>query len=96
MDVSAYVAPEPAQVVVHVRIESAARNRVLMIEWWSEDGVGGSHLVSLDGERTAIRQDYAITQMTAGEYIVTAVLRRDDGSDVRRNRRVIVVGEGKM
>lgn len=89
---SAHVAPEPADVVARVRVEPDLRSRGLTIEWWTLDGVGGSHLITLDGDRAAIRHDYPIKGMEAGEYVVTARLTRNDGSQVKREARVNVVG----
>ena len=91
---SAHIAPEPAQVVVRTRIEPDDRNRGLLIQWWNEDGIGGSHAISLDGHRAPLRHDCAIKSMTAGEYLVTATLTRMDGQQVLRATRIIVVPEG--
>lgn len=92
MKLSAYVAPEPGQIVARVRVEPDLRSRGLTIEWWTFDGVGGSHLINLEGDRAAIRHDYPIKGMEAGAYVVTARLTRNDGSEVKREARVIVVG----
>src|SRR5262245_25965597 len=78
MELSGYLASEPAEIVVFVRMSPDARNRSLTIEWWSQDGVGGSHLISLDGDRAAARYDYPIKNIAAGEYTVSAVLTLDD------------------
>jgi hypothetical protein len=91
---SAYVVPEPAEIRVETRVEPDPRSRELTIEWWSEDGTGGSHLISLEGDRSSARNDYPIKRLSAGEYVVTAILERNDGSSVRREARVLVVGEG--
>lgn len=88
------LAAEPAQVLVRTRVEPDARSRDLTIEWWTAEGFGGSHLISLQGKRAAIWHDYFIKQMEAGEYQVTAVLTRSDGTQVRRTSTVIVVGKG--
>jgi hypothetical protein len=92
--VSTHLASEPAQVIVRTRIEPDVRNRTLTIDWWSADGIGGSHSVSLDGNRAAIRHDCAMRRMAAGEYVVTATLTRSDGKQVLRTTRVVVIGEG--
>lgn len=91
---STHVASEPAQVVVRTRIEPDARNRALTIHWWNADGIGGSHSVSLEGQRAPMRHDCSIKSMGAGEYVVTAVLTRNDGKQVHRTTRVIVIPEG--
>jgi hypothetical protein len=91
VSLSANLAPEPAQVNVRVRIEPDPRSRFLMLEWWSEDGIGGSRLITLEGDRSATRQEFPLKQIAAGQYLVTAILRRDDGSEVRRAAQLIVV-----
>lgn len=91
---STNVAPAPAQVTARISVEPDARSRSLTVEWWSEDGAGGSHGVSLDGDRAAARQDFSIKRMEAGTYIVRAVLVRDDGSIVKKESNLVVVGEG--
>ena len=45
LELSASIAPEPADVDVRMRLERDARSRALTIEWWNADGVGGSHLI---------------------------------------------------
>ena len=92
MTLSANLAPEPAEVSVRMRIEPDPRSRLLLIEWWSADGVGGSHTITVEGERAATRQEYPIKRMEAGEYIVSAALVRNDGTQVKRTARMIVVG----
>ena len=92
IQVSPTIVPAPAHVSVRMRIEPDARSRALSIEWWSGDGSGGSHLITLQGERSATRHEYAIRHMNAGEYEVIAVLTRDDGTEVRRKTTVLVVG----
>ena len=92
---STYMVTEPGHVVVRLRVEPDPRSRALTLEWWSADEVGGSHLITLEGDRAPIRQDYAIKQLAAGRYVVTAVLKRSDGSELRRQRRVFVIGEGQ-
>ena len=93
MSLSANLAPEPGQVSVRMRVEPDARSRQLSVEWWTQDGVGGSHIITLEGDRAATRHEYPIKQIEEGEYIVTAVLLRDDGSEVKRTARLMVVGE---
>ncbi len=93
MDLSAYLTAAPAKVDVRLRVEPDVRTRSVTVEWWTPDGVGGSHLISMEGERAAIRQSYPITRLIQGEYHVVAVLKRSDGSEVRRTKVLIVVGE---
>lgn len=90
---SAHVASEPAELFVRALIPKDARNRALTIVWWTPDGVGGSHAITLDGDRSATEHQCAITRMGAGEYMVTAILMRADGTQVRRTTMVIVTGE---
>jgi hypothetical protein len=94
ISVSAHLASEPAQVIVRTRIEPDAGNRELTIDWWNAEGVGGSHSLTLDGDRAPRRYDCAIKNMSAGDYVVTAVLKRADGSDIRRRTNLMVIGEG--
>ena len=91
---STRVAFEPAHVVVTTRVVRDERNRLLTIEWWTPEGIGGSHGISLEGGRAAIRHGHAIKGLGAGEYMVTAVLMRSDGTEIRRSTHVMVVGEG--
>ena len=93
--VSPQVANAPAQVVVRVRVEPDPRSRELTIEWWSEEGVGGLHSRSLEGDEAPSLYRYAIKRMEQGEYVVTARVTRDDGSEVTRGMTVIVAGEGE-
>jgi hypothetical protein len=94
LSLSANLAPAPARVSARIRVEPDPRSRALFVEWWTDDGLGGSHMVELDGDRASARQDYDIRRMEPGEYIVSAVLLRSDGSQVRKRSQVIVVGEG--
>jgi hypothetical protein len=94
LDVSAYYVNEPAQVEARIRVQPDPRIRSVTIEWWTDDGVGGSHLISIDGDRRATVFRYPIKRMTEGHYRVAAILHRNDGSSVRKERRVLVIGEG--
>jgi hypothetical protein len=77
---------------VRVRIEPDARSRSVDLEWFSADGGGGAHLITLEGERAAVRHQFPIKRLAAGKYDVTAVLTRNDGTTVRRTTTVLVVG----
>jgi hypothetical protein len=95
INVSHHVIAEPAQVTAYVRVEPDARSRSLSIEWWALDTLaGGSHLITLEGDRSAAHYSYPIKRMEAGEYEVVAILTRDDGSQVKKQTKVIVTGEG--
>ena len=92
--VATRIAPEPAEVLVRTRVEPDARSRELTIEWWTPEGFGGSHLITLPGDRAATWHNYFIKRMEAGEYEVAAVLKRNDGTTIRRKLTVTVIGEG--
>ena len=77
---------------VRLRIEPDARSRRVDLEWFSAEGGGGAHLITLEGERAAVRHQFPIKRLEAGEYEVTAVLTRNDGTTVRRTATVLVVG----
>jgi hypothetical protein len=77
---------------VRLRIEPNALARTLEISWWSGDGLGGSHQISVDGDRAPIRYQFPLKHVEPGEYEVTAVLMRADGSRVRRTTTMVVVG----
>ena len=77
---------------VQLRVEPDARSRSLELEWWSDEGGGGAHLITLEGDRAAMRHQYWIRHLEPGEYQVTAVLKRNDGTAVRRAVTVIVAG----
>jgi hypothetical protein len=96
LDVSAYYVSEPGHIEAKVRVEPDSRGRSVTIEWWTDEGVGGSHLISLDGDQSARVFRYSITRMTEGQYRVAAVLRRNDGTSARRERRVLVIGESNI
>ena len=93
MTLSTHVASEPAQVFVRVRVEPDPRSRELSIEWWSEEGIGGSTSKTLNGGQEKPRHEYVIKRMEAGEYKVTARVTRDDGSQLKRESKVIVRGD---
>lgn len=77
---------------VRLRIEPHALSRHVEVSWWSEDGLGGSHRVQVDGDRAAIRYEFPIKRIDPGVYDVTAVLTRADGTRIRRTTSVRVMG----
>lgn len=77
---------------IRVRVEPDRRSRSIDLEWFSADGGGGAHLITLEGERAAIRHQFPIKRLAAGEYEITAVLTRNDGTRVRRTTTMRVVG----
>jgi|SRR5688572_10849143 len=76
---------------VRLRVEPNELSRHVEVSWWSEEGLGGSHLVQVDGDRAAIRYEFPIKRIDPGEYDVTAVLTRSDGTRVRRTTTVRVM-----
>jgi hypothetical protein len=91
---SASFAPAETDVVVRMRVEPDARARELTVEWVSDDLSGGSHAITLEGARAATTHQYAIRRMSPGAYVVTATLRLDDGTEIRRGSSVTVIGMG--
>jgi hypothetical protein len=77
---------------VRLRIEPNALTRTVEISWWSGDGLGGSHQISVDGDRGPIRYQFPLKHIDPGEYEVSAILTRVDGSRVRRTTTIVVVG----
>ena len=75
---------------VQLRVEPDTRSRSVELEWWSVDGGGGAHLITLEGEHAAIRHQYSIKRLDAGEYEIAAILRRNDGTRVRRTATIYV------
>ena len=92
IDVYPRIASANSDAWVRLRIEPDARSRSVDLEWFSADGGGGAHLITLEGERAAVRHQFPIKRLSAGEYEVTAVLTRNDGTTVRRTATVVVVG----
>ena len=92
LDVYPRIASVSSDAWVRLRIEPDARSRSVDLEWFSAEGGGGSHLITLEGERAAVRHQFPIKRLEAGEYEVTAVLKRNDGTTVRRTATVLVVG----
>lgn len=86
------VAPAKSDAWVNVRVEPDQRSISLVIAWLSDDGTGGSHLITLEGANAAIRHQYPIRGLEPGDYEVTAVLTRRDGSTVQRTARLLVSG----
>lgn len=92
LDVYPRILWEQGDLSVQLRVEPDERSRTIELEWWSDDGGGGAHQITLEGERAAIRHQYMIKRLTAGEYEVTAILRRNDGTRVRRTATIYVTG----
>ena len=91
---SASMAAKDSDVIVRMRVEPDARSRELTVEWVADDLSGGSHAITLEGERAAATHQYAIKRMSVGSYVVTAILRYSDGTEVRRWSTVNVIGIG--
>ena len=77
---------------VRMRIEPDVLSRSLELSWWSTDGLGGSHLIALDGASAARRYDVPLKRLDPGHYEVTAILLRADGTRIRRSTTILVVG----
>jgi hypothetical protein len=88
----AHIASHTEPVLLRAWVEPDARNRGLRIEWWSDAGEAGSHFVPLKGEQAPRVHVCTIRQLSAGEYVMTAVLIRADGTEVRRRITIIVSG----
>jgi hypothetical protein len=92
LKLSGYVAPAESDVIVRMRVEPDTRARELLVEWVSDDLSGGSHVIALDGERSAIAHQYQIKGLPEGVYVVSATLRFSDGTEARKQVNVIMVG----
>lgn len=91
---SAYMLAAKSDLVVRARVPPDPRNRELTIEWVADDLSGGSHAITLDGARARATHEYAIKRMPPGSYVVTAILRLSDGTQIRRASNLTVVGAG--
>lgn len=78
-------------VSVRLRVEPNALSRTMEVSWWSADGLGGSRMLEIDGDRAAIRYEFPIKRIDPGEYEVSVVLTRSDGTRVRRSATIIVI-----
>ncbi len=92
IDVYPRIAYAQSDAWIRLRIEPDVRSRSVDLEWFSADGGGGAHLITLEGERAAIRHQFPIKRLSAGQYEITAVLTRNDGTRVRRATTMRVVG----
>jgi hypothetical protein len=89
---SATVSTPRSEVTVRTRVERDPRSRELVIEWVSDDLSGGSTLIALDGERAASAHRFTLKNLSSGQYTVTAILRRNDGTETRKESNLWVVG----
>ena len=80
--------------MVRMRVEPDARSRELTIEWVGEDLSGGSHAITLNGDKAAVTHQFAIKRLGPGQHEVTAILRLSDGKEIRRATTVTIVGVG--
>ena len=92
VDVYPRIAMAGDAVSVRVLVEPSVLSRSVEISWWSADGIGGSHLITLDGAEAARRHDMPIRRLDSGHYEVAAVLLRADGTRIRRSTTLLVVG----
>jgi hypothetical protein len=95
MSLSASVSVARNEVTVRARVEPDARSRELIIEWVADDLSGGSHAISLEGSRAAPSHRYTLKHLTPGQYVVAAILRRNDGTETRTQSNLWVVGVGE-
>ena len=96
LTLSANVSVVRNDVIVRARVEPDARSRELLIEWVADDLSGGSHAISLEGARAATAHRYTLKHLSPGQYVVTAILRRNDGTETRRQSNLRVVGVGEI
>ena len=75
---------------VRVRVQPDARSRGILLEWLSDNGAGGSHLIELDGDAAPTRTEFPLRRVEAGEYEIIATLVRSDGTRVTRATRLSV------
>ena len=94
ISMSHYIATAESDVIVRMRVAPDSRSRELIVDWVSDDLSGGSHMITLEGDRAATSHRYALKRMAPGSYVVTAILRRNDGSEVKRVANVSVFGVG--
>jgi hypothetical protein len=92
VNLSARISTIGSDVIVRARVEPDARSRELTIEWVADDLSGGSHAISMAGERAARTHHYPLKGMAPGQYQVTAILRFNDGSEIRRSSTLMIVG----
>ena len=92
IDVYPRIAHAQSDAWIKVRVEPDPRSRSVDLEWFSAEGGGGAHMITLEGDRAAIRHQFPIKRLAPGEYEVTAVLTRNDGTRVRRVTTMRVVG----
>ena len=92
MNLSARISTIGSDVIVRARVEPDARSRELTIEWVADDLSGGSHAISMAGAQAARTHQYPLKGMGPGEYRVTAILRFNDGSEIRRSSTLMVIG----
>ena len=96
LTLSANVTVVRNDVIVRARVEPDARSRELLIEWVADDLSGGSHAISLEGARAATAHRYTLKHLSPGQYVVTAILRLNDGTETRRQSNLRVVGVGEV
>jgi hypothetical protein len=94
LKMSAHIASAQSDVIVRMRVEPDARSRELTLEWIADDLSGGATAISLDGSRAAMTHQFPLRRLTPGYYTVVATLRMSDGSQVRRESNLTVIGVG--
>jgi hypothetical protein len=75
---------------IRLRVEPDTRTRGVWIEWLSNHGAGGSHLIELDGDAAPSRVEFPLRRVEAGEYEINATLVRSDGTRITRTTTLTV------
>lgn len=96
MTLSSHVSTPRNDVNVRARVEPDERSRELVIEWIADDLSGGSHTITLEGARAAPSHRFTLRHLSPGRYVVTATLRRNDGTVSRTESNLQVVGVGDL
>jgi hypothetical protein len=61
----------------------------------ADDLSGGGHALSLAGARAAPSHRFTLKHLPPGQYVVAAILRRNDGTETRTESNLWVVGVGE-
>lgn len=85
------VSMAPATVQLSVTVQPDARNRLLTVMTDSGQFYRSSEM-PLDGENSSRVQVFTFKNLPAGEYLVSARVGRDDGSDRVAETQLMVTG----
>ena len=92
----AFIGSAGGDVMVKMRVEPDARSRELTLEWVGEDLSGGSHVITLNGARAAATHQFALKRLAPGQHVVTAILRLNDGTEIRRESTITIIAAGVL